>query len=138
MAIIQKKAIEIASTYGIYDFTASNGWFAGFVSRFNIVRRVPRGEASDVEIDAIRSDIVDIRRKLDKYKGDNIFNMDETGLFFRALPGSLYGRSRVICSRDVRGTKAQVAKDRLTLVIFSNATGKNILNLDTRPCSLIV
>ncbi|EFX67751.1 hypothetical protein DAPPUDRAFT_63746, partial [Daphnia pulex] len=52
-----------------------------------------------------------------------IFNMDETGLFFRALPTRTYVCREEGQRKTVRGTKALRAKDRLTLVLCANATG---------------
>jgi DDE superfamily endonuclease len=49
--------------------------------------------------------------------------MDETGLYYRCLPG----RSYILTTGDERqigrGTKAMKAKDHLTLVLCFNATG---------------
>jgi hypothetical protein len=51
-----------------------------------------------------------------KYGDDNVFNADETGLFYRLLP------DRSLCTRDhVAGSKK--SKERLTILACTNASG---------------
>ena len=124
MPLIQSKATELNKTKFHYpQFTACNGWFSRFCSRYDLRRVILRGEAGDVDLSIHQNDLIDLRVKLSSYKPDHIFNMDETGLFFRALPNSLYARSRVVTAKNVRGSKKMVAKDRLTLVVCANASG---------------
>ena len=55
------------------------------------------------------------------YEYDNIFNMDETGLFNKAIPSRTYlisGESKV----SARGTKQMKAKDRITVIVCTNAS----------------
>ena len=82
------------------------------------------GEAGDVNISDIAPMMRELRVFLVVYDPANIFNMDESGLFYRAMPARTYlaaNESR----RTVRGTKALKAKDRVTVVFCCNATGKN-------------
>jgi hypothetical protein len=125
-AIIRSKALDLNSVYKHPTFTASTGWFSRFCSRFDLRRVRLRGEAGDLDLSSYREELISIRTRLSDYHPDNIFNMDETGLMYRALPASLYIRSRVISSSDLRGSKKMVAKDRLTLVVCANATGNLI------------
>jgi len=62
-----------------------------------------------------------VRKGLEAYHAEDIFNMDETGLFFRCLPSQSYVSSGA--RREARGVKSMKAKDRVTLVCCSNATG---------------
>ena len=80
------------------------------------------GEAGEVDINELAPLILNFRKSLINYRPDNIFNMHESGLFFRALPSRTYlGNSEQ--RRDVRGIKALNAKDRLTIIFCVNATG---------------
>ncbi|EFX66236.1 hypothetical protein DAPPUDRAFT_116600 [Daphnia pulex] len=63
------------------------------------------------------------RDKLQRFNPSNIFNMDETGLFFRALPTRTYVCREEGQRKAIRGTKALRAKDRLTLFLCVNTTG---------------
>ena len=65
----------------------------------------------------------EIRRDL-----ENIYNWDETGLYFKLIPHSTYTAQNE-ARRRVRGTKAQKAKDRVTLITCTNASGSHKLPL---------
>jgi len=65
--------------------------------------------------------MAETRADLSAYEPDQIYNMDETGLFFRCLPNRAYVTSGR--RRRARETKAMKAKDRVTLVLACNATG---------------
>ena len=63
------------------------------------------------------------REYLDSYEMRNIYNMDETGIFFRALPDK---------TLHVRGTDCpggKRAKDRLTVALCVNAELENLKHL---------
>lgn len=103
-------------------FQASNKWLFAFLHRNGIKCKSLHGEAGSVDHDKIRKDIDSLRKNLSEFDEDCIFNVDETGLFFRLLPKKTY-----LCPtenrREARGTKALKAKDRLTLLLCTNATG---------------
>ena len=58
------------------------------------------------------------------YKLENIFNMDETGLFFRTIPNRTYLMPSETDKRQAgRGLKSMKAKDRITVILCGNSTG---------------
>ena len=61
----------------------------------------------------------DLQRVLQDYDPDDIFNLDETGLFYRLGP------SYTLATTKLSGTKK--SKDRLTVALTSNATGSTKL-----------
>ena len=66
---------------------------------------------------------------ISNYEPENVYNMDETGLFFRLLPRySLLMREEYIST--TRGKKK--SKDRMLLIGCANATGSHKF-----PCTLI-
>jgi len=78
-------------------------------------------QGGSVDTEAAAPRIAQIREQLEAYPPDRIYNMDETGLFYRCIPNRAYvqaGRRR-----QARGTRAMKAKDRVTLVLACNATG---------------
>jgi len=100
------------------------GWFSRWRNRFSVGKSVRlHGEASDVDINAAEKPMNDLREKLRDFKPENIFNMDETGLFFRALPNRSYVLNDVDSRQFRRGSKSLTAKDRVTLVLCVNSTG---------------
>ena len=124
-AHIQARALREANLLGLSNFRASDGWFRNWRNRLAEGESIRLyGEAGDVNISDIAPMMRELRMFLVVYDPANIFNMDESGLFYRAMPARTYlaaNESR----RTVRGTKALKAKDRVTVVFCCNATGKN-------------
>ena len=123
-AHIQARALHEAKLRNILNFKASDGWFRNWRKRLSINKSVRlSGEAGDVNPEDILVPMRDLRQLLINYKPENIFNMDESGLFFRALPSRTYLLNEIENNRTARGTKALKAKDRLTILLCVNATG---------------
>ena len=99
----------LATEMGHDDFTASNGWLQSWSARHNVKFSNLAGESADVPEDA------DWKRRLPEitegYELSDIYNADETGLFYRALPS----KSLVVKGDPCRGTK--VAKERITVLL---------------------
>ena len=74
--------------------------------------RSMNGEAGSVQIDesSIQIQLKNIREILKDYELKDIYNMDETGLFYRNTP------SKTISRESVSGVKA--AKTRITIGFF--------------------
>lgn len=122
-AHIQARALREAQQRGIDNFKASDGWFPNWKRRCCVGASVRLyGEAGDVDVASFKPAMDKLRSVLCFYKPENIFNMDETGLFYRAMPSRTYLATNEN-RRTVRGTKALKAKDRVTLVLCINATG---------------
>jgi len=69
--------------------------------------------------------IAEIRETLRGVPPWLIYNIDETGLFYRCLPHRSYVSARE--RRSARGSKAMRAKDRVTAVLCVNADGSHKL-----------
>ncbi|KAI9549182.1 hypothetical protein GHT06_006813 [Daphnia sinensis] len=123
-AHIQARASHEAKARGISNFKASDGWFRNWRERCSIGHSIRLfGEAADVSVAEMEPLIQTIRDKLLRYRACNVFNMDETGLFYRALPTRTYVSNEEGQRKSIRGTKALRAKDRIALVLCVNATG---------------
>jgi len=102
-------------------FTASKGWFDKFQRRYGIRSVSLHGEAASADKVAADHYVSETFREIIEeggYKPEQVFNMDETGLFWKRMP------SRTFIMKDeakVRGFKAQ--KDRVTLIMCGNAAG---------------
>lgn len=93
------------------------------MKRYNLRTWDLSGEAGSVDHAAIYADIEKVRKKTEEYKIENIFNMDETGLFFRLMPNRSYilpSESR----KTVRGTtKDESQGPRYSVRVRTNANG---------------
>ena len=80
------------------------------------------GEAGSVEIheSSIQEQLRKIRDIIQHYELKDIYNMDETGLFYRSAP------KKTISTNSVPGVK--VDKARLTVCFFCNADGSSKLS----------
>jgi Tc5 transposase DNA-binding domain/CENP-B N-terminal DNA-binding domain len=119
--MIQLQAIKYAKEMNIQNFNASAGWLDRFKSRYGLKNVNLHVEMGDVDIAAIDEEMRALRQKIAAYDLECIFNMDETGLFFRCLPKRSYilGNEK---ESEVRGSKKMVYKNRVTLVVCCNGT----------------
>lgn len=98
----------------------SDGWLNRFKHRHSIKWHTFHGEAASVS-DSIHVEMKAIQIICDTYPPEDIYNMDETGLFWRRMPnGGLTSEGRPGQKRD---------KTRITIVVASNATGSDKLPL---------
>jgi hypothetical protein len=99
----------------------SNGWLDRFKKRHNIKEYKLHGEGASADIDgedAIKQ-MDNLRAECSTYALKDIFNMDETGLFWKLQPD----RSLATCQTS-GGRKS---KDRITLALTVNADGSEKL-----------
>ena len=81
--LLQETVRQMAEKFKNETFKASNGWLQSFIKRHNIVFGSMTGDRGDVDL----SKVTDWKDRLKDlcvgYDKSDIFNMDETGLFFR-------------------------------------------------------
>ncbi|XP_054259576.1 tigger transposable element-derived protein 6-like [Macrosteles quadrilineatus] len=119
--ILQEKAQQFASELGHEQFRASNGWLQNFKKRNEIIFRKICGESAKVD-DSVCSEWKDKLIALTEgYEPENIYNADETGLFFKCLPDKTLSFKGDKC----HGGKS--SKDRLTVMLCANCTGTDKL-----------
>ena len=64
----------------------SLGWVSCFCRRHGFKSFKSYGESGDADVDALPAALMDIQPRLSRFIPKDIFNMDETGLFFRMMP----------------------------------------------------
>ncbi len=64
-------------------FEFSNGWFEAFKVRHGIKKHCRFKESGSVDMTTIAAALPGIRQVLDAYEWRDIYNMDESGLFYR-------------------------------------------------------
>ncbi|XP_064455097.1 tigger transposable element-derived protein 6-like [Ornithodoros turicata] len=117
-ATLQQKAKEFASILGCDDFKGSSGWLQRFKNRHDVVGKTLSGESRSVDqgdasewISTHASDL------LARFDVKDIYNADETGLFYQMLPNK---------TLDVKGDRChggKQSKQRLTVLLCANMDG---------------
>ena len=98
----------------------SVGWLNNFKQRHQIRYRIQHGEAGSVPVTA-EEEMKAVRTLCGEYPEDDIYNMDETGLYWRSAV------NRGLLSEPLPGRK--IDKSRITIALCTNATGSDRLPL---------
>ncbi|GBM36781.1 Tigger transposable element-derived protein 4 [Araneus ventricosus] len=117
-SMIQHKAKELADSLGIENFSSSNGWMDRFSIRNNITFRSLSDEAASLDPGLCEDWQKRLPLLLAGCDDEDIFNMDETALFFRALPN----KSVIQKSEEDRGGK--IPKERLIICFCVSEPGE--------------
>ncbi|CAL4069779.1 unnamed protein product, partial [Meganyctiphanes norvegica] len=116
--IIQIKAEEFSRRLGENGFTASNGWLDRFKKRHQIKLKSIKGEANSVNPETVETFRAGIATTLpQRYAPEDIFNCDETGLFW----GVTANKTLTFKNDPCKGTKQ--SKARVTILPCANMTG---------------
>ncbi|CAF1689440.1 unnamed protein product, partial [Adineta ricciae] len=99
------------------EFKASNGWLEKFRARHAISFRLISGESASVDHSTVKEWTKRLLTIIEGFDKNDIFNADETGLFYRALPD----RSLVLKKEECKGGKK--SKERLTILLCTNWSG---------------
>jgi hypothetical protein len=114
-SILSTKALEFAFLCNEEKFKASAGWVDNFKKRHNLKQYNMHGEAASAPLQDLDTMRENLRETLKGYAPEDIFNCDETGLFWKMRP------NHTISNGPVAGTKQ--SKDRVTVLLTCNATG---------------
>ena len=83
-----------------------------------IVNHLVKGESGEIQEQAIISWMERLREICIGYRLQDIWNMDETGCFFRVLPDKTFSERGTRC----KGGKS--SKQQVTVAFFLNASGR--------------
>ena len=118
-----EKAKEIAIKLGKPNFKGSRGWLDKWKKRFNIKELKICGESGDVEGATVESWKERLPEIVQGYEKDDIWNMDETGLLWRALPDKGFGQN----PSSAKEGKNETAANRCIFVTASGRKEKPIV-----------
>lgn len=104
-------------------FKASKGWLDRFRTRYNIHFRVVSGESRTVDQDTIIDWKSPLYSIIEHYDPADMFNCDETGLFYNLMPD----RSLMVHKNDCKGGKK--SNERYTVMLCTNWSGTGKLKL---------
>ena len=99
--MLRAKANPFAEELNIENFQASEGWLSKWKQRNGIQQFKACGERGDVSDEAVTEWKEKIEEICMGYDMKNVFNCDETALFYKALPGATLAMK----SEDVVGSQ---------------------------------
>lgn len=122
--IIQQKALSLNKNLPDSDsnFTASQGWLDRWKKRHGIHQLTVTGESlsgNSEAADKFKNEFENFVKK-ENLSAEQIYNADETGLFYRMLPSKTLAMK---IDDSAKGFKK--SKDRLTIMACSNASGNH-------------
>src|SRR3984957_13238288 len=99
--LIIEKAKVFAQAFNIQesDLVFSNGWLDKFKKRNNIQRYRAYGEAGSASLETLPEKRMKLRRLLGRFTLDRIYNIDETGLFYRMPPNQTLSTKPVLSQK---------------------------------------
>ena len=93
--ILQQKGMEFAKSLNIEDqLKCANGWVYRFKLRNGLQKITLSGEANSAPLETLSEERIKLRSILANYNEEDIYNADETGLFFRMEPNQTLGTKR--------------------------------------------
>lgn len=125
--VLKEKALQLnEKLQGSSSFKATDGYLKRFKERHGIHHISVQGERLSADKQASEkfgsSFYEDMQAQ--GYTMDEIYNADETGLWWKSLP-----RKTFATSMESRADGFKVAKDRITLMVCANASGTHKLPL---------
>ena len=132
-SIITNEAKSLATELGIHNYKFSNGWLQNFKKRTKLKNKINHGENGNMQISDFTEQITFLKTRINKYSPHNIYNIDESALFWKSRP------TRTISSNNLKGFKNN--KQRITFAVCVNSTGTHkfkpiIINYSAKPRSL--
>ncbi|KAL4142006.1 hypothetical protein QTP88_004538 [Uroleucon formosanum] len=114
----KEKATEFGKRFNKIDFQCSSFWITRFRQRHNIVFGKISGESSSVPAGVSKNWLEHVWPNLRKNYADcDIYNADETGLFYRLTPSETLRFKGETCSGG------KLSNELLTILVASNMTG---------------
>lgn len=116
--LLMVKAEEFAKKLKDEDFVCSSGWIDRFKSRHNITFGKVSGEASSVNTETTQEWITTVWPNVrEGYADCDIFNADETGIFYRLTP------DKTLKFKGEKCVGGKLSKERITVLVCANADG---------------
>ncbi|XP_054724765.1 tigger transposable element-derived protein 4-like [Uloborus diversus] len=116
--LLQEKAKEVAESLELQNFKASNGWLEKFKLRHNVTFKTVCGEEKSVDLQCVTEWLQILTEICEGYEAKDIYNADETGLFFRVLP------NKTLCFKGEKRSGGKSSKERLTVLLCCNSEGE--------------
>lgn len=120
--MLQEKVNIFAVRFGILDFICSASWISRFKVRHNIVAGKIVGESSSVDQNSTTNWLTSVWPNLPRqFSDDEIFNADETGLFYKLMP------DKTLKFKDENCSGGKLSKDVMVAANMSGTEKKKLL-----------
>lgn len=106
---------KLSQYEGVEKPKFSTGWLCGFKERYGIKKQIRHGEAGSVDKETIEAQLEELRIVLDSYDNEDIYNMDESALYWKATPEATLA--------TVATSGKKTCKARVTVNLCCNASG---------------
>lgn len=133
--VLQEKANTIGRQIENSNFACSKSWIERFKKRHSIAAGKIVGESASVNMNTVNEWLTDVWPNIQQgYQAENIFNADETGLFYKLTPDKTLRFTGESCSGG------KLSKDRITVLVAANMSGTEkrkllIIGKSARPRS---
>ena len=115
-----EKAQSFAKDMGYEGFKCSQGWLTSFKERYNIKLRSIQGEEREMNISDVDAWHQTVWTEiLQEYEAKDIYNCDESGLFYRILP------NRTLAFKGQKCAGGKMSKERISIMFCSNMDGSD-------------
>ncbi|XP_019894080.1 tigger transposable element-derived protein 6-like [Musca domestica] len=115
--LLMEKANFFAKKLNVNNFKASNGWLDKVKKRNNITYKKICGKSAAVDENVCLEWKEKLKDLIKYYDANDIFNADETGLFYKCLPDHTF------CFKDEKCHGGKHSKERVTLLFAANMDG---------------
>uniref|UniRef100_A0A1B6LJJ7 HTH CENPB-type domain-containing protein n=1 Tax=Graphocephala atropunctata TaxID=36148 RepID=A0A1B6LJJ7_9HEMI len=122
--ICEKATLFAEKMNSLGSFKASNGWLRNFKARQGIRELDLSGEKLSADPKAAENFIETFKIESASYDPEFVYNADETGLNWKALP-----KTTLASKRESSAPGHKVSKDRVTTLNCGNSTGNHRLPL---------
>ena len=114
---LEEKAKDLAQALQNTDFVPTHGWLARWKARNQIVYKRQHGKKKDADhISADHWTTNVLSELLHTYDPGDIYNADETGIYYHALPNG------TLTEKTTEISRSKKLKDRITALVSCNMT----------------
>jgi len=118
-SMLKEKANEIAKRLDIASFSCGDSWITRFKKRYLINTGTIVGESASVHTNTVKEFLENVWPEIRKeYTDANIFNADETGIFYKCTPNKTLKFKGETCSGG------KLSKERLSVLLCSSSLGE--------------
>ena len=120
--ILRAQALFFAKQQNITDFKASHNWVLAFKKRHGIRSVSIQGESTSVNRVTVKKYIEDFQTTVKEFEAKNVFNLDETALFYKLLP------NKTLCNQ-AKASGVKSSKERVSVAFCVSLAGEKMTPL---------